>query len=370
MKLQNKQILKIQLGTAVVTSENTEAISNSTDSTSQISNDDNFKKGDVYITGDNVTIDYIVDGNLFVLANNVTINSQIGGDAFICAKTVNIENQGYIYSNLFAFAQNVTVSGVVYDIYTAAQNVTINGYIYRDIRVATNSLDINGVIGRNALVTAENINFAQSSDGNSTFTSKGVINGDFNYISSKEISIPENSVAGTSNFTQIQDTKSNSDFIQDYVLALGTFITTVVVTWLVCLWIAPKFLENTDKLVSKKLLPVTGYGILTPIVVSISFVILLILGITYKIALLGLGVLILLFAISSSIFIITMNKFVCKKLKIENAIGFLGMLIISSIILWLLTIIPYIGILVSIVTSIIGLGILIMSILPVKNIKE
>ena len=35
----------------------------------------NMKKEDVYLMGDEITIDYIVDGNLFVLANKVNINS-------------------------------------------------------------------------------------------------------------------------------------------------------------------------------------------------------------------------------------------------------------------------------------------------------
>lgn len=356
--------------TALV-SEEAEEVSNSGETSAEISNtNDNFKKGDIYLTGDNVTIDYIVDGNLFVFANSVTINSQIGGDAFICAETVNIGEQGYIFSNLFAFAKNVNVSGVVYDLYTAAEEVTINGYIYRDIRVGSNTLNINGTIGRNAFVSAENINFAQSSDPEASLTSKAMINGDFNYTSSKEISIPEGSVSGSSNFTAVKDVESNSKSIQDYIMLLGKFLATVVIIWLVCLWIAPKFLDTTYKLVSKKLLPVLGFGILTPIVIAIAFIILLIIGITSKIALLSLGILLLLITISSSIFVIAMNKLICHKLKIEKTIGFFGMLIVSSVVLWLLMLIPYVGTIISLISSIIGLGILVMSIAPIKEHKK
>ncbi len=352
------------------TSEDAEASSNHDESSSQTSYDNNFKKGDVYLTGNDVTIDYIVDGNLFVFANSVTINSQIGGDAFICAGTVNIGEQGYIFSNLFAFAQNVNISGVVYDLYTAAQEVTINGYIYRDIRVGSNTLNINGTIGRNAFVNAENINFAQSSDPESSLTSKAMINGNLNYTSSKEISIPEGIVSGTSNFTQAQEVESNSKSIPDYIMSLGTFVVTVIVIWLLGLWLAPKFLDNTDKLIVKKLLPVIGYGILTPIVIVIAFIILLIIGITSKIALLSLGLLALLLAISSSIFVITINKLICNNLKIEKTIGFFGMLIVSSVVLWLLTLIPYVGTIVSFIASVIGLGILVVNIIPIRENKK
>lgn len=353
------------------TSEDAEANSNNEESSSQALYDNNFKKGDVYVTGDDVTIDYIVDGNLFVLANNVTINTQIGGDAFICAGTVNIGEQGYIFSNLFAFAKNVNVSGVVYDLYTAAQEVTINGYIYRDIRVGSNTLNINGTIGRNAFVNAENINFAQSSDPESPLMSRAVINGDFNYTSSKEISIPEGTVSGTSNFTQAKEIESNSKSIQDYIMSLGTFVVTVIVIWLLCLWLVPKFLNNnTSLLTTKKILPVIGFGILTPIAIAIAFIILLIIGITSKIALLGLTILLFLLAISSSIFVITINKLICNKLKMEKTMGFFGMLIVSSVVLWLLTLIPYVGTLVSFIASVIGLGILVINIIPMKENKK
>lgn len=350
--------------------EESEDTSNRDESSSQTLYDNSLKKGDVYLTGDDVTIDYIVDGNLFVFANSVTIHSQIGGDAFIFAGTVNVGEQGYIFSNLFAFAKNVNVSGVVYDLYTAAEEVTINGYIYRDIRVGANTLNINGTIGRNAFVGAENINFAQSSDPEAPLTSKAMINGDFNYTSSKEISIPEGSVSGTSNFTAAKEVETNSKSIQDYIMLLGKFLATVVIIWLVCLWIAPKFLDTTYKLASKKLLPVFGFGILTPIVITVAFIILLIMGITSKIALLSLGVLSLLLAISSSIFVITMNQLICNKLKIEKNIGFFGMLIVSSVVLWLLTLIPFVGTIISLIASIIGLGILVMSIIPIKENKN
>ena len=82
---------------AIETTQGNETTSETTQST-----DNSMKKSDVYLTGDDVKVDYIVDGNLFILANTVTISSQIGGDAFICAKTINVEKEGYIYSNLFS----------------------------------------------------------------------------------------------------------------------------------------------------------------------------------------------------------------------------------------------------------------------------
>ena len=206
---------------ATVTSneQDLETTSSSGETSAIASYENNFKKGDVYLTGNDVVVNDIIDGNLFVFANSVTINSQIGGDAFILAGTVNVGEQGYIFSNLFTCAQNVNISGVVYDLYTTAQTVSINGYVYRDIHVGTNILNINGTIGRNAFVGANQINFAQPSEQNSEeqqVTSQGIINGDLNYSAPNEISIPEGSVSGSANYSK--STEESSLNIKDYMI--------------------------------------------------------------------------------------------------------------------------------------------------------
>ncbi len=324
--------------------------------------DDNFKKGDVYLTGDDVTIDYIVDGNLFVLANNVTINSQIGGDAFICAQTVTVGNQGYIFSNLFTFSQNVEIQGVVYDLYAAAQNVKISGYVYRDIRVGCDSLEIAGTVGRNAYVECSSLQIVQGNDGTtdgeqtSTITKQGMINGNLNYTSSQEANIPQGSITGETNFTQ--KTVSNTSAIQDHIMSLGSIVVTAILIWLLCLWLAPKFLENTTKLIAKKPLPVIGLGIVTPIALILISIILLALGITSSLGLLLLALFFILVGVSTSIFIIMVNNFVCNKLKIQKNIGIFGMLIVTAIILWLIGLIPYIGSIIGFIAVIIGMGLI------------
>ncbi len=320
--------------------------------------DENMKKSDVYLAGDNVTIDYIVDGNLFVFANHVTINAQIGGDAFICASSVTVGEQGYVFSNLFTFAKDVIVNGVVYDLYSASETTTINGYVYRDVRIGSNSVSILGTVGRNAYIDCNHLNFVQGTDENSKH---GVINGNLDYSSKDEISIPEGVVSGQTNFEK--ETISNDNSIQDKIISLITFIVTVIAIWLICLWLAPKFLKNSPALLtSKKVLPVIGFGILTPIVAIILSVIFLVLGVTSTLTLLLIMALILLMAIGTSIFVITVNYIVCDKLKLEKTIQILGMLVASSVVLWLIGLIPVLGSIIEIIAVLLGLGIVVSNI--------
>lgn len=331
-----------------------------------------IKKTDVYLTGDEVTIDYVVDGNLFVMAKTVNINSQIGGDAFIIASKINVGEQGYIFSNLFALSQELNISGVVYDLYTCSQNTTINGYIYRDIKILSNTLNLNGTVGRNAFVSAQNINFAKSDSSEEELITSGksMIYGDLNYASPNELKIPDGTVTGSINYTKLDNAerKSVSNIIQDYIWDLGTFVVTVAVIWLLILWLAPRFLSRTDYLISKRFLPSLGFGALTTIAILVAAITLLLIGITAKVALLSVGLLVLLLFIGVPIFTISINQFMCKKLKIEKNIATFGILIITSAVVWLTTLIPFVGGIINLVIKLIGLGIIVNYVL--KNKKE
>lgn len=327
-----------------------------------------FKEGDVYLAGDDITIDYIVDGNLFIFADSVTINSQIGGDAFIFAKSVTIGEQGYIFSNLFTVAENIDIKGVTYDLYSVSKNINISGYIYRDIKVVANTLNILGTVGRNAFVECSDIQFgnqeADSSEGQNTITSNGSISGDLNYTSKNELNIPDDKVGGNINFTQKVVESSNT--INNKIFDLGSFIATVILIWLVLSWIAPKFIKSCNQILTNKPLPVIGLGILTPIAFIFAFIILLLLNITVAFSFLSLAVFCILLLVSSSIFVIAINNMLCTKLKINKNVGIFGMLIVSALVLWLIKLIPILGTLVSFIVSILGLGIIVSNLI-LKN---
>lgn len=332
-------------------------------STANTPQDDNYKKSDVYLTGDNITIDYIIDGNLFVCANTVTINSQIGGDAFVCAKNLIINEEGYIFSNLFAISESIEIKGVVYDVFALSKNLTISkGYIYRDLKVACKTLNINGNIGRNAFVECTNLNF--NTDG----SNNGSIFGNLNYSANDEISIPEGLVSGTVSFNKIQESHMSS--IQSIILDFGNSIVFLLIIWLICLWLTPKFLKNTSSYVGKKTLSILGYGLLVLIAVPIISLILILLQLTTGISFVLLGLYTLAIIISKSLFIITANNYICSKLNVNKNLGIFGLLIVSGIIIWAIAQIPFVGAIISFIITILGLGILTYSIIPKKENKE
>lgn len=355
--------------TAISTDISTDEIEDSVENmtTDAQAQEDSFKSSDAYLAGDNISIDYVVDGNLFVCADTVTIDSQIGGDAFIMAKNLVINENGYVYSNLFVIAESVELKGVVCDAFALSQNFNISGgYVYRDLKVACNTLNVNGPVGRNAYVSCSTMNF------NTDEKTNGIIYGNLDYSANSEISIPENTVKGTVNYNapKVSPEKSIRSIIADYILDLGGFLAFVLIIWLVCLVLAPKFLANTNKYVGKKTLGILGYGLLALIAVPIACIILILLQLTSGFSLFLLALYVLAIIVSKSLFTITANNYVCSKLKINKNTGIFGMLIVSGIVIWAITQIPYVGGLVSFVISVLGLGILVASILPKKSEKD
>ncbi len=338
--------------------------------------EDSYKRQDVYLVGEDVVVDYIIDGNLFVIADSLTIDSQIGGDVFVCANEVTVGEQGYVYSNLFAASNIININGIVYDLYGIGKNVNINGYVYRDIRTTSSTININGIIGRNAYINCSDLYLSdknsseENEDGeNTSLSNKTVISGNLNYSSKKEANIPEGVVSGEVNFEKEETV--NENIIGTYIISLGTFVITVIAIWLIGLWLTPKFIKETPSLLTKKkILPVIGLGILTPIVLVILSILLLVLGITSTLGILLLILFFVLIAISTSVFVIAINNIICNKLKITKNITILGILILSAIVLWLIGLIPYVGSIVSFIAVISGLGMITYSILFKNKKKE
>ncbi len=330
-----------------------------------------IEEGDKYLFQESVTIDNPVDGNLFIMANTVTINSQVGGDAFIVANTINIEENGYVLSNLFACANTIHVKGVAYNIYSVGDTLTIDGFVYRDVKSICNTLNINSMIGRDVFTNCSSINFKEkpNTEGTPSITSYGSIQGDLNYSSDKEISIPDGHVSGETHFSQLQNHTTFD--ISNYIYSLGAILVSAIIIWLIGLWISPKLLHNASHPITvRKALQIIGLGIIVPIVITLLSFIILLIPITSHLMILLLCILAILFFISTSVAIININTMICNKLKITQNVYKLGFLIVTTVVFWLLTLIPYVGMVISFIAMVWGIGIVSYNILVKENSNE
>lgn len=326
---------------------------------------DNITNDDLFIIDDTVYLDNNVDGNIFIIANKVVINSQINGDAFIISQNITLDEGAYIYNNLFAISStSIEIKGIVFNLYALAKNVSIEqGYIFRDAKILTNDITINGVIGRNAFFNCSTLQF--NTDG----SSNALIYGDLNYSSSVESYIPNEVVSGNINFEPevVEAAPSLADFITMYIINIVKSIIYVLLIWLILLWITPKFLSNTNQYVGKTSWKALGFGTLSLILLPVAIVILMLLQILSQISIPLLFVYLVIIMISKAIFTIVANKYICSKLKIEKNISIAAMLILTTSCVHILTNLPSIGWLLSLIASLFGLGVITLAILPSGN---
>ena len=319
------------------------------------------KESDLFVCESDVTINYPVSGNIFIIGQNVTIDNVVDGNIFILADTVNITANTYVYSDVFICANNITIDGYLYDLYSMSSNLTIGeaGYVIRDLSSGCNSFNLLGTINRTANVVSDAINI--SSD-----TAK--IGGDFNYTSSQECNIGDNVVGGTIDFTQeakiTVDTKVTIlSYIKDLLASLCYAIILILIIVLAMKTFSNKLEEN----LTKKLWPSIGYGALGIIVTPIIFLLLCFTGIGIWAALLLLFAYIFMFTISTAIASVAIGKTICTKMNKTNN----GMIILISILIalaiWILENIPYVGALITIINSLLGFGLILYTVFHIKS---
>lgn len=123
----------------------------------------------------------------------------------------------------------------------------------------------------------------------------------------------------------------------------------------------PKYIDKISNFTVLSLLKSLGIGALAFILTPIISLLILITVIGSPIAILLMLIYILLLMLGTPIFIITISTFI--KSKIEKPINTLIIVLLVTIILFLIELIPYVGFIISILKTLIGLGILVKSVI-------
>lgn len=323
-----------------------------------------WTNSDLYVAQDTVEVSNIVDGNAFIVGKDVTISGEIGGDLFVIADKLTIDG-GYIYSSIFACANEITINGVVYDVYAMCNtfNLESNGYVYRDMKVMGSTINLNGSVRRNAYIEAGDIHFAEGIE-----TS---IYGNLEYSSEKEITIPDGAVAGEVKYTKaIQEEKSLASTITSYVIDLLTTLCFTFVIALIFLWLTPKFVERVGKMGVAKSFASLGIGIVAPIVLIFVGLLLLFSSIGASIFVCGIFATIVLFYLGFSVTSIFFGKLAAKLVKWEGNTKFVLLTLGVAIILWALTQIPFVGGFLSVIITLFGVGTTLVNIVDRKEKAE
>ena len=345
--------------TAVVTSD-----TNNTQGVDTTSSTANWVNTDLYLAEDKVTIDKVVDGNAFVAAKEVTVTGEIGGDLFVVAEKLNIEG-GYVYSSLFVCANEITINGVVYDVYAVGNNFNLesNGFIYRDLKVTSSNINLSGKIRRDAYISAKSLTLNEQSG--------AIVYGNLEYSAPSEITIPEGAVSGNVKYTV--DTSNTgketsvASIVLDYVSeAIQALLLTFVLT-AILLWLTPKFVNRVGNMSVGKSFASLGIGVVTPVVLVIVALLLAISVVGLKILLPATFIFVAFSLIATSITSIFFGKLFTRLLKTDSKVKFVLFTLLSNLVLWLLTKIPFVGGFIGFLVYAFGIGTLLVNIVCKKE---
>ena len=328
--------------------------------------DDSFydNKNQFTFSSKDVNISESLLGDTFIISSGtVTINSYISGNVFVGAKNVEITNNANIGSSLFCVSDTLAIDGNINgSVYAVNQsfNLKENSYIVCDLFVASDTLNLGGYIGRNANISCSNIEFLENTN----------INGNLNYSSNNEVNIPEKVVKGKVNYTKYE-TEDNSTPISQYIYSFISFIVVAIILYVIFRLLKARFIDESKENFVSNLPKYILFGILGLIIPPIAFVILLMLNVTITLAFILLALYIIFMMISSSVAIISLSQLVVEKIKdkikLNDTAKIIIAIIILSIIYKLLQLLPTLGFIITLIIVVIGLGIFIKNIIPVKN---
>lgn len=320
---------------------------------------------DLYIMQDKYDLNKIVDGNVFIFANEVTISGEVGGNVFVFANKLTV-NDGYINSTLFAIANEIVINGMIYDVYAACDNFTLekDGFIARDLRLSSNNFNLNGKIRRDAYVGAAHYNINEEIG--------TLIGGNFNYSAKSELTIPEEIVVGEIRYSQkVIPEESVFEKVSSYIFDAINVLVYALVVVILAILLAPKFVERVSNMDTKKAFISLGIGILIPIVAIIALFMLLVSSVASLLSVASIFVFIAICISGTAFASIYFGSIFAKLVKWEGKLKFVLASLITALIIWAISQVPYIGSIFGLLVSLFGIGTLFVNAIYRKeNIKE
>lgn len=361
---------------------------------------DGTVKGDVIGAAREIVINGKVEGDLNFGAQTIIVNGTVGDDARLGAQAILIGDKAKIGSDLLAAGSSIeikagsTVSG---DALVAGEQVLLAGNIGKNVRGAAGAFELRGAVTGDV-----QIEIGAADDGalasrtfmppnpsiaipsipvGLTIAESARIDGKLTYTSRGEGKIASGAkvMGGATRQepplrTKTETTPTPVDLALDHVRRL----IALILVGLVLLWLAPAWARQLADTVQAKPLPSLGWGLVAFIAfilcVSVLAVVTLILAIVFGIATLGnlAGATLLIGGLSLAALVIGFGLYVGYVPQI--IVSFLGgrlllervqpawatsrviPLVIGVIILVLLTAIPFLGGLIGLIVTLVGLG--------------
>lgn len=307
--------------------------------------------GDVYAAGSTVLINGRVTGDVMAAGGNVSVTGRVDGNVRAAGGQIVIA--GNIGKNVTTAGGSIAIEDaakVAGSLVVAGGNVSVLSPIGKGMSMAVGQVSIAAPIGGNVQGGVQSLNIAPNTR----------IAGGLTYWSSNKANIPAGTVAKGVTFHQMATSSSTSQrqtgkFVFSGISVLWELVGLVssFIIGLLLLWFVPRYIESLSGTITARLWLSMGIGFLTVVLVPVV-------GIFLLITIIGIPIAILLFLAFA--FFVLLNKIfvsyaIGKKLLPDK--DYLALLV-GLIIYGIISIIPIIGWVWSIIALFIGIGALML----------
>ena len=302
--------------------------------------------GDLIAFGRRITVSGDVKGDVISFSRDLDVKGKVEGNIYSFAQAARIEGQAS--RNLIGFVQTLELPSqgrVGFDLITFTEDAELSGAVGRDIAAFGESMSVRGNVGRNVSMFAKNI----------TITSSARITGDFAArVRNKEnVHIADGAVVSGKTDIQIRTERSRYErpgfYFWKVITLLGAWIVGLLVAALFPAAFA--FVPRTSSDLGLK----AGIGFLVLVATPIAVLILAVTLIGLPLALISFGLWLLALYLAKILVAAAIAQAWFKPANFSPRVLALPLLV-SLALVWVLTNIPYIGGLLSLMVAIAGLG--------------
>jgi len=212
--------------------------------------------GDVYAAGGEVLMDGVVDGDLIVAGGDVTISGEVAQDVRIAGGNVTLSGEIYRNATIAGADVHVTESAhVAGNLLTGAGNLLVEGSIDGDVRIGAGNVTLSNETGGDLAIAAAAIRL----------TSNASVGKDFRYWSDGDPSIDEGAmILGTVTKRQIPKVVKGEEFrrgLAGIKLVAGTVsVVSTLLLGLLLLRIYPVFTPRVAATIQEQPWVTLGVG--------------------------------------------------------------------------------------------------------------
>lgn len=363
-KSQSNNTSKKQNNTTVSSNTSSDSDTNTSTNTSK---DKNARNDDLFLITDTAVLDQTVYGNVYIMASKAIIKAPVYGNVYISAPEIEFQNSAngdpvFVRESVYLLGSNINLNLFCQDLYVASSstlNISYDSCILRDLRATVPTLNLYGIVKRNVYTNSSSISLQTNNK------QTGLIEGNLNYCNDKQLSIPDELVLGKISYT-LQAKDNTPKWVTNLSSCISTFLVSILFLLLLTR-IAPKIVIPAKDFVFKDFVKTCLYGLLMLLLIPVLC--LLFIYFFPTLSLFALSIMLIYIALifvgffTTMIYIVGLLK---QKFNFKSIFISIGILFVISTIIYVVSLLPILPILLTILLIIPGFGLLSKALLSKK----